>query len=61
LPEGQSSGSAVASLLPPQAHYLKAFGLLGAQSLAAPVDFTFHWQRQWIAVVGCPVLCDWRR
>lgn len=30
LPEGQSSGSVVASLLPAGAHYVKAFGTLGA-------------------------------
>jgi hypothetical protein len=30
LPEGQSSGSVVASMLPASAHYVKAFGTLGA-------------------------------
>jgi hypothetical protein len=30
LPEGQSSGSVVAGLLPSSAHYVKAFGTLGA-------------------------------
>jgi predicted dinucleotide-binding enzyme len=35
LPEGQSSGSAVASLLPAGAHYVKAFGTLGADALAS--------------------------
>jgi 8-hydroxy-5-deazaflavin:NADPH oxidoreductase len=30
LPEGQSSGSVVASMLPAGAHYVKAFGTLGA-------------------------------
>jgi len=30
LPEGQSSGSVVAGLLPESAHYVKAFGTLGA-------------------------------
>jgi predicted dinucleotide-binding enzyme len=30
LPEGQSSGSVVAGLLPASAHYVKAFGSLGA-------------------------------
>ena len=30
LPEGQSAGSVVASLLPASAHYVKAFGTLGA-------------------------------
>ena len=35
LPEGQSSGSVVAGLLPASAHYVKAFGTLGADQLAA--------------------------
>jgi len=35
LPEGQSSGSVVASLLPAGAHYVKAFGTLGADALAS--------------------------
>jgi predicted dinucleotide-binding enzyme len=34
LPEGQSSGSVVAALLPAEAHYVKAFGTLGAGQLA---------------------------
>ena len=34
LPEGQSSGSLVARLLPASAHYVKAFGTLGADQLA---------------------------
>jgi predicted dinucleotide-binding enzyme len=34
LPEGQSSGSIVAGLLPPSAHYVKAFGTLAAEALA---------------------------
>jgi predicted dinucleotide-binding enzyme len=34
LPEGQSSGSVVAGLLPAGAHYVKAFGSLGADQLA---------------------------
>jgi len=34
LPEGQSAGSVVAALLPAGAHYVKAFGTLGADSLA---------------------------
>jgi predicted dinucleotide-binding enzyme len=34
LPEGQSSGSIVAGLLPASAHYVKAFGSLGAGELA---------------------------
>jgi len=35
LPEGQSEGSVVASLLPSDAHYVKAFGTLAAPSLAS--------------------------
>jgi predicted dinucleotide-binding enzyme len=35
LPEGQSSGSVVAALLPVSAHYVKAFGTLGADGLAS--------------------------
>src|SRR5262249_13214415 len=38
LPEGQSAGSVVAGLLPPDAHYVKAFGSLGAQSLATSAN-----------------------
>ena len=34
LPEGQSQGSLVAAILPAGAHYVKAFGTLGAGSLA---------------------------
>jgi 8-hydroxy-5-deazaflavin:NADPH oxidoreductase len=34
LPDGKSSGSIVASLLPASAHYVKAFGTLAADSLA---------------------------
>jgi len=34
LPEGQSSGSVVAGLLPASAHYVKAFGTLSADALA---------------------------
>jgi predicted dinucleotide-binding enzyme len=34
LPEGQSSGSVVAALLPAGAHYVKAFGTLAADALA---------------------------
>jgi predicted dinucleotide-binding enzyme len=34
LPEGQSAGSIVASLLPSSAHYVKAFGTLAADALA---------------------------
>ena len=35
LPDDRSSGSVVASLLPAGAHYVKAFGTLGADSLAS--------------------------
>jgi predicted dinucleotide-binding enzyme len=35
LPEGQSSGSVVAALLPAGAHHVKAFGTLGADALAS--------------------------
>jgi predicted dinucleotide-binding enzyme len=35
LPEGQSAGSVVAGLLPGGAHYVKAFGTLGADALAS--------------------------
>jgi predicted dinucleotide-binding enzyme len=38
LPDGQSSGSIVASLLPPSTHYVKAFGTLGADSLASSAN-----------------------
>lgn len=34
LPEGQSSGSVLAGLLPTSAHYVKAFGTLAADQLA---------------------------
>src|SRR5437899_3110822 len=34
LPDGQSSGSVVAALLPAGAHYVKAFGTLSADALA---------------------------
>ena len=34
LPEGESSGSVVAGLLPGSTHYVKAFGSLGADQLA---------------------------
>jgi 8-hydroxy-5-deazaflavin:NADPH oxidoreductase len=34
LPDDQSAGAIVASLLPASAHYVKAFGTLGADSLA---------------------------
>jgi predicted dinucleotide-binding enzyme len=38
LPEGQSSGSVVAALLPASAHYIKAFGTLGADQLATEAN-----------------------
>jgi len=38
LPEGQSSGSLVAGLLPPAVRYVKAFGSLGAASLAGSAN-----------------------
>lgn len=38
LPDGQSSGSVVAALLPVSAHYVKAFGTLGADALASSAN-----------------------
>jgi predicted dinucleotide-binding enzyme len=38
LPEGQSAGSVVADLLPAGAHYVKAFGTLGADALASAAN-----------------------
>jgi predicted dinucleotide-binding enzyme len=38
LPEGQTSGSVVAGLLPASAHYVKAFGTLGADQLATSAN-----------------------
>lgn len=38
LPEAQSAGSVAAALLPPGAHYVKAFGTLGADSLATAAN-----------------------
>jgi predicted dinucleotide-binding enzyme len=38
LPDDQSAGSVVASLLPAGAHYVKAFGTLGADALAASAN-----------------------
>jgi 8-hydroxy-5-deazaflavin:NADPH oxidoreductase len=35
LPDGESAGSVVAALLPAGTHYVKAFGTLGADALAA--------------------------
>lgn len=40
LPEGQSQGSLVAAMLPAGAHYIKAFGTLGADSLANSANRT---------------------
>src|SRR5438270_8414290 len=38
LPEGQSAGSVVATLLPSGGHYVKAFGTLAADSLASAAN-----------------------
>src|ERR1700756_4866128 len=38
LPDDQSSGSAVAALLPEDAHYVKAFGTLAADSLGSAAN-----------------------
>jgi predicted dinucleotide-binding enzyme len=38
LPEGQSSGSVVAALLPASTHYVKAFGTLAAEGLASSAN-----------------------
>src|SRR5207302_3746202 len=38
LPDDQSAGSVVAALLPPGAHYVKAFGTLGADTLAGAAN-----------------------
>jgi predicted dinucleotide-binding enzyme len=38
LPDGESSGSVVAALLPAEAHYVKAFGTLGADALAVSAN-----------------------
>ncbi len=38
LPEDQSAGSVVAALLPAGAHYVKAFGTLGADSLTSAAN-----------------------
>jgi 8-hydroxy-5-deazaflavin:NADPH oxidoreductase len=40
LPDDQSSGSVVAGLLPAEAHFVKAFGTLGAKSLASEANRT---------------------
>ena len=38
LPEGQSAGSVVASLLPASAHFVKAFGTFGAEDFTNGAD-----------------------
>ena len=38
LPDGESSGSVVVGLLPASAHYVKAFGTLGADQLATSAN-----------------------
>jgi predicted dinucleotide-binding enzyme len=38
LPQGESSGSVLAGLLPESAHYVKAFGTLGAEQLATSAN-----------------------
>jgi predicted dinucleotide-binding enzyme len=38
LPEGESAGSVIASLLPASAHYVKAFGTLAADALATAAN-----------------------
>jgi 8-hydroxy-5-deazaflavin:NADPH oxidoreductase len=40
LLDGQSSGAVVAGLLPAEAHFVKAFGTLGAESLASEANRT---------------------
>src|SRR2546427_8081731 len=40
LPDRQSSGSVVAGLLPAEAHFVKAFGTLGAESLVSESNRT---------------------
>src|SRR5439155_18565294 len=40
LPDDQSSGSVVAGLRPAEAHFVKAFGTLGAESLASEANRT---------------------
>jgi len=40
LPDGVSSGSVVAELLPPSSHYVKAFGTLSAKSLGSEANRT---------------------
>jgi predicted dinucleotide-binding enzyme len=38
LPEGQSAGSQIVALLPADAHYVKAFGTLNAETLASAAN-----------------------
>jgi predicted dinucleotide-binding enzyme len=38
LPQGESAGSVIAGLLPDSAHYVKAFGTLGADQLATSAN-----------------------
>jgi len=52
LPDGQSAGSVVAGLLPPEAHYGKAFGSLGGIARG---------EHQSIATARRALLCDGRR
>ncbi len=40
LPDGVSAGSGIAELLPPDAHYVKAFGTISAVSLASAANRT---------------------
>src|SRR5881396_2849045 len=40
LPDGQSAGAVVAGLLPAEARFVKAFGTLGAESLASQANQT---------------------
>jgi 8-hydroxy-5-deazaflavin:NADPH oxidoreductase len=40
LPDDQSSGSVVAGLLPAEVHFVKAFGTVGAESLASEANRT---------------------
>lgn len=40
LPEGEPAGSVAAALLPKKAHYVKAFGTLAAEALAASANRT---------------------
>jgi predicted dinucleotide-binding enzyme len=40
LPDGTSAGTVIADMLPPAAHYVKAFGTLTAQSLASGANRT---------------------